>query len=122
MGTQMNLLTVSTEKRGPFTIITLSGELDHSSADLVLPHLEAVQSTSPHVIFDLTALEFMDSSGLHLLGRAYNITRAYDGTVALVAPVERVRRVLDVSGFTKQLAVYPTLDLALSACNSPPTP
>ncbi|MBO2450888.1 STAS domain-containing protein [Actinomadura barringtoniae] len=109
-----NLLTVLAQEHDRFTVITLSGELDLSTADLVRPHLDSAKGRPAHLVFDLTQLEFMDSSGLHLLARAYSITRAQGAVVVMVAPADRIHRVLEVAGFTREMAVYPTLELALA--------
>lgn len=56
------------------------------------------RSTARHVEVDLSAVEFLDSTGLAAIFRLQRIAQVRDGRVRLLSPVRPVRRILDVSG------------------------
>lgn len=76
-------------------VIKLIGEIDLSNVDSVRATIEATVSSAPdRIIFDLSGLDFLDSSGIALLLFA----AAKSGTVQLRNPSEIVRRIIDVTG------------------------
>lgn len=102
---------------GTGTVITLHGEVDLDAAaavgQAVRQALGAVQP--PVLLFDLTDVTFLDSSGLNALIRANRSTSEAGGAVHLVAPQEAVARVLRLTGVDQVLAVHPDLPHALAA-------
>jgi anti-anti-sigma factor len=83
-------------------IITLTGEIDVSNVDSLRATIEPAVETAPErIVFDLTALEFMDSSGVALLLHA--ATRA--GSVHLRQPSNIVRRIIEITGLTDVLHI-----------------
>jgi anti-anti-sigma factor len=85
-------------------IVTVSGELDMSNADVLKARLELVTAASPaRVIFDLRDLRFMDSAGIAVLLTAAETV----GAVTLRAPSQAVRRVVELTGLTEVLAIEP---------------
>ena len=86
----------STEADGTI-VLALSGELDLVSVESVEEALQtAVAESPPRLVFDLRALEFMDSSGMAVLLRA---SRQVE-TVQLrhVPPI--VQRIIEVTGLS----------------------
>ena len=87
------------------TVVSLAGELDIASAPGLERQLEAAQSSEPvKLVIDLTALEFIDSTGLRVLLTARR--RASDARQALVLrnPRGQVRRIFEVSGVLEQFS------------------
>jgi anti-anti-sigma factor len=83
-------------------IITLTGEIDVSNVDSLRATIEpAVETARERVVFDLTGLEFMDSTGIALLLHA--ATRA--GSVHLRQPSSIVRRIIEITGLTDVLQI-----------------
>jgi anti-anti-sigma factor len=83
-------------------IITLTGEIDVSNVDSLRATIEPAVETAPErVVFDLTALDFMDSSGIALLLQA--ATRA--GSVHLRQPSAIVRRIIEITGLSDVLHI-----------------
>jgi anti-sigma B factor antagonist len=78
-------------------VIRLAGELDISNVASIESQLESIISSSPRVSFDLSALTFMDSSGIAMFLRAAERT----GTVALRRPSDTIRRVIRATGLTE---------------------
>jgi anti-sigma B factor antagonist len=83
-------------------VIKLVGEIDLSNVDSVRAAIEpTVSSTSELLVFDLSGLEFLDSSGIALLLFA----AANTGSVQLRSPSEIVRRIIEVTGLADVLHI-----------------
>ena len=76
-----------------------AGELDISTVPVLEGHLrQAHADGSRHVIVDLRALDFMDSTGLTLLAR-WSVAADQDGyTFAVVPGSERIQRLFVLTG------------------------
>ena len=96
-------------------LVVLAGEHDLYSADEVQQTLDQSLAVCDHLIVDLSAVEFIDSSIVHVLvqakknaielGRKFNV-------VLGTAPV--VERILEVTGVVPLLNVVPTVERALA--------
>ncbi len=85
--------------------LALSGELDLAFSSSARLALERAQSEASLVIVDLARVEFMDSTGVHMLLEAQARARR-DGTRLVVAsPSAVVRRLLDLTGTVDRLTV-----------------
>ncbi len=103
--------------RGSTLIATLSGELDHHFSEYVRNKIERelLKATTRNVIFDLTGLSFMDSSGIGVLvGRYANINKL-GGKAAIICRNEKIQRILEISGVLKLMPLYEELDRAIRA-------
>ncbi len=92
-------------------VVTIVGELDMAHAPAVGDLLDELAGNGNPVVVDLTALSFIDSSGIHALLRP----RPQEATFELVCPAGNVRRVLEVTKLERVLRVHDTLDEALAA-------
>ena len=63
---------------------------------------------------DLSAVPFMDSSGMNVLLWAYQQVRGLGGSVHVVSPTPAVRRVLELTGVSLTVPVSESLDEALA--------
>ncbi|MEV3923717.1 STAS domain-containing protein [Actinomadura coerulea] len=95
------------------TVITISGDLDISSAPSLREPLEtALRDAGPLVVIDLSGVTFCDAAGLTLLTGARRITEPEGVTLVLAAPRPHMVRLLRVSGLSRVFAVRPTVDAA----------
>ena len=95
------LIELSEGEPGNFTA-TISGELDIHSVDRLNGHIDDLLSRPvEHMDFDLSRLEFMDSSGLALLLRLTN----QFGPARVTGAKPLIRRVIEVSGVAGVLRV-----------------
>jgi anti-sigma B factor antagonist len=82
---------------GDTTVIYVRGEIDIATCerlrDAIEPHLGPRQS----VILDLARVEFIDSSGLHVLEQARGALTADGGSLVLRNPSEAAHRLLTVT-------------------------
>jgi anti-sigma B factor antagonist len=69
---------------------------------------ESVAAGRPRVVVDLSAVEFMDSSGLGALVGCLKTTRQAGGDLRIAAPSAQVTMVLQLSNLDRILTSYPT--------------
>jgi anti-sigma B factor antagonist len=104
--------------------IVVRGELDLSTApDLEGPLEEAVAAKHASVLIDLTDCEFIDSTGIALIVRAWQrLDAAADGEgsgrVVICNDNEQVRRVLEITGIELSIQIHETREQALSSLRS----
>jgi anti-anti-sigma factor len=103
--------------------ISVRGELDLSTApDLEGPLEQTVESEEGSVLIDLSQCEFIDSTGIALIVRAW---QRLDGgenghSLVLCSQNDQVRRVLEITGLELSIPVHPTRDEAISALTAQP--
>ena len=101
--------------------IAVRGELDLSTApELEGPLEETLDSGEGSVLIDLSQCEFIDSTGIALIVRAWQRLDSGGNGRALVicSHNEQVRRVLEITGLELSISVHGTRDEALAAIAS----
>jgi anti-sigma B factor antagonist len=97
-------LTVSSRRDGDVHTIALAGELDVATAERVEQELRRVEATDARsIVVDLSALAFMDSTGIRILVGADARSRADSERLALRRGPSAVQRVIELSGLTDLL-------------------
>jgi anti-anti-sigma factor len=99
-------------------VIAISGELDLSTAPRLEEPLEATMGSDSALLIDLTACEFIDSTGIALIVRAWQRLgggNGGNGRFALCGLGDQVRRLLEVSGLESSLPTHGSRDEALAA-------
>jgi anti-sigma B factor antagonist len=87
-------------------VVLLSGELDASTAGQLYEQLaELTRDGVVHVALDLSALEFMDSTGLSVVIAEHKRTTASGGALVIVSPQSQVLRMLEITGLTEILHI-----------------
>jgi len=111
------VLEIRFSNRGSTLIAAFSGELDHHFAEYAREKIERelIKATTRNVIFDLTGLSFMDSSGIGVLVGRYANIRKLGGKAAIICSNSRIRKILEISGILKLMPVYGELNDALRA-------
>ncbi|MEV0390878.1 STAS domain-containing protein [Nonomuraea sp. NPDC050643] len=112
----MDVLEMSRRQHGELVVVSLAGEMDVDNVAQVRKCLdEAVQMPKPRLVVDLTALTFIDTTGLGVLVRLLATLRDRDGSMALVAPDGQVLRRLRRTNLAPLFPIYDTLAQALVA-------
>jgi anti-anti-sigma factor len=99
--------------------IFVRGELDLSTApDLEVPLEQALESGEGSVLIDLSQCEFIDSTGIALIVRAWQ--RLDNGgengrSLVLCSQNDQVRRVLEITGLELSIPLHLTRDEAMAA-------
>ena len=111
--TQFQLLL--SEARQDVLVFGMSGELDLGT---VRPLKEAAETASANgyrtLVFDLTRLDFIDSSGLHVLAGAQRAMKAKQGDAYVVCSSANLMRIFELTGLDHLLTIVPTRDAALA--------
>ena len=120
MPEQESNLDVDVEVRDAHTaVLSVGGELDMETAALFEDRLaQQLRQGRRHLVLDLSALGFMDSSGLNVLIRAVHKARAAGGDLYLAAPTSAVRRILEITGVTTTLPPHDGVAEALVAAGA----
>ncbi|MBP2706443.1 STAS domain-containing protein [Microbispora sp. RL4-1S] len=106
-------LHITTNVRRPFAIISVAGELDIATCDQLGEAAERMlDRPGVRLLFDLTDVTFMDSSGIDVIIEVH--VRLGGDRVAVCGLSARHQRLFDLLGLTERLPVYPTLRDALS--------
>lgn len=94
--------------KGSTLIISISGEIDHHSAEYARQKIDAeiLKATTKNIIFDFSKLGFMDSSGIGIIIGRYKNIRKLNGKAAIAGTNPHIRRILDISGVLKVVPAY----------------
>jgi anti-anti-sigma factor len=97
---------VETHTTGRVTTLTLSGELDLVSSPALEQELEHASASDCDVILlDLRELEFMDSTGLHVLIKAHQQAQDAGRNLVLTKGGDQVQRLLDLTGVAELMRI-----------------
>jgi len=98
-------------------LLAPGGRLDHESVDAfrgeLQPQLDLAFATGRGVLFDLSKLEYVSSSGLRCFMLAAKQAAAKKGRLAVAAPRPVVAEILEISRFNLLFRVFPTVREAL---------
>lgn len=107
-------LTVDSNAQPLLAVVQASGELDLASVPKLREAIsEHIVEGRRHLVVDLQAVTYMDSTALGVLVGAAKAVRAAGGALRLVCDNPRVLRLLRITGLDKALAVHPTVESAL---------
>lgn len=103
---------------GGVRVVAVRGELDLGTApELEGPLEEAIAANDP-LLIDLSECEFIDSTGIAMIVRAWQRLAKGDGDsdrVVICSANEQVRRVLEITGLEVSIPVHESRDAALAA-------
>lgn len=97
------------------TIIALHGEIDLESSPEARELLLGSVAGEKCLLVDLSAVTYIDSSGVASLVEALKAARENGTRFALAAASEPARRVLELARLDKVFTMYDTIDDALNA-------
>ena len=88
-------------------VVDVAGELDLYTAPILRDRLlDVIDGQGNHVVaVDLGDVEFMDSTGIHVLVQALRRVRDKGGDLTLVRVPPFARRVLEICGLTKVFTI-----------------
>lgn len=115
-------LTVSTGHLQGMTVIRAEGELDLSNvSELRAVVAEQCESKPSILIFDLSDLTYMDSSGLGVLVGAKRRLAPGEGEVLIITRQPSALKALSISGLDRIIRVFPDEETLLSHLDSEKT-
>jgi anti-sigma B factor antagonist len=103
-------------------LVALAGEVDILSVAELRRRTGELDVLMPaHVVFDLSKLEFIDSSGINALVQAVKGIEELDGTAVIAAPSPEARRVFEIIGLSQIVSVVQDLAAALRPPSEEPS-
>jgi anti-sigma B factor antagonist len=108
------------EEKDGTQIVSVAGEVDLSSAprlaELIWRAKRQAGGFPPHVVVDLSGVEFIDTAGLEVLLEEWNASRQSDGRMCLVAREGPITRLLEITGQGELFDLYDELGAAVDSC------
>ena len=105
MNLKMNTRSVDSEA----SIIDLEGEVDvYTAPQLKQQIITLLDGGVKRVIVNLTAVDYLDSTALGVLIGGLKRLRERDGTLDLICPNPRIKRIFEITGLDKIFDIYST--------------
>jgi anti-sigma B factor antagonist len=110
---------ISSEPVNGARVVKVAGELDIETHEKLADQLTG-EAQHGAIVVDLSACEFIDSSGIRalLLGRRAAGAEEDSSRFAIAAPSQQVLRILEMTGLDTTVPVHASLDEALAAIGS----
>jgi anti-sigma B factor antagonist len=104
------------DSRTPWTILTITGEIDVYSAPRLREKLvDLVSQGHRQIIVDLEGVDFLDSTGLGVLVGGLKRLRSHEGDLMLVCSQSRILKVFEITGLTTVFRISESVDDAMQA-------
>ena len=102
-------------------IVHLNGELDHHTATVIKDEIDKTMEAfgSNNLIFQLSGITFMDSSGVGMIMGRYNKVRERRGKIAVTGCSPYTDRILEMSGIYTIIERKEHLEEAIQFINQP---
>ena len=94
---------------GRFLVIQLKGEVDLSCSPQARKQILKALSNQRHLLIDLSAVEYIDSSGVASLVEGYQMARNKQTEFALLGVSKAVMQVLQLARLDKIFVIYNSL-------------
>ena len=91
-------------------LVSVRGEIDHHTAAAIRTGMDALlfARRPARLVLDLSAVTFMDSSGLGLIMGRYGILRELGGSMCVRDPSPEIRGILTLAGMERRVRIeYP---------------
>jgi len=109
-----DLATFRVEQRGTGAVVVATGEIDLCTAPRLREALLSASRAAARVVLDLTAVTFLDSSGLAvLIDSLRSGDPEQEASPRLVGPRPTVRKVLDITRVSQMMRIHETVAEAL---------
>lgn len=109
-------MELAVEKREGATVVSIVGSVDGMSAPQVVGAFrEQIGAGNARLVGDFASVDYTSSAGLRALLETVKDARQHGGDLRLAAVRPEVLRVLELSGFTSILQVFPDVDAAVAS-------
>jgi len=97
-------------------LIRVTGEIDvYTASHLRETVVDLIANGVTHVIADLRAVEFLDSTGLGAIVGGHKRLRTIDGSLILAASPDRILRLFRITGLDQAFSLSPSVPSAIAA-------
>jgi anti-sigma B factor antagonist len=109
-------LTITTREAEGRTVVSVAGEIDVYTAPRLREEItELVAAGTYDLVIDMSAVEFLDSTGLGVLVGGLKKVRAHEGSLQLVCNQDRLLKIFRITGLAKVFVIHDTAEAALAA-------
>ena len=109
------MIRIETKQVHGAAVVCLGGHVTEMGADKLSSTLDALfEGGTYNLIFDLSEVDFMSSTGLGQIMRAFRACSSNGGDLKIVNPQPLVEDVFRVTKLNKLLKIFPSLEMALS--------
>jgi anti-sigma B factor antagonist len=111
----MQLTVEARDVRDGVAVIALGGEVDvYTSPRLKQEMVDLLNKGTTRLVIDLSAVEYLDSTGLGVLIGGLKRAREREGDLRLICDNLRILRIFEITGLTKIFDIYRSEAEALS--------
>jgi anti-anti-sigma factor len=109
-------MDIQSKQANEVTILSLNGSIDALTAPMITEYIQGlVAKGNIKLVADFSGVDYTSSAGLRVLLGAIKETRAQGGDMRLAGVQPDVLKVLNLSGFTNILKMYPDPDVAVAS-------
>ena len=109
-------IEVRTERFGEATVIRLAGYVNELGADALSSELDKVLEAGNHkIIFDLSDVLFLSSTGLGQIMRGFRTVKDQGGYVRIANPQPLIADLFRLTKLDRLLRIYPSVEKAAAA-------
>jgi anti-anti-sigma factor len=110
----MDNFSITSERNGDITIVTVSGRVDSVTAASMDSELAKIEHDNKKIVLDLKDVAYMSSAGIRAIVKVLQSTQKTGGGVRLANLPDNVIDVLETVGMTQMVETYPTVDEAVA--------
>ena len=115
----MNLKVNSRSIDDKTALVDLEGEVDvYTAPQLKQQIISLLDSGARHVTVNLSAVDYLDSTALGVLIGGLKRLRERDGTLDLICPNPRIKRIFEITGLDKIFDIYAAEEEAMAKLKS----
>ena len=108
-------LTLEAREVDGRTVVAVGGEIDVYTAPRLRDTIASLVAGGAYdLVIDLSAVEFLDSTGLGVLVGGLKKVRAHDGSLSLVCDQERLLKIFRITGLSKVFSIHADQAAALA--------
>ncbi len=110
-------MKLTTREDGRVTVLTVEGDLVIGEAEVAFKRavMRLIEEGHVHLLVDLSAVGFLDSSGLGALVRALTNTQKDGGTTKLLRAGPQVKKLLAMTNLDSVFELHDDLETAVSS-------
>ncbi len=112
------MIEIDVKQEDKVTIVELHGRLDSEGARKVRDELMPVAEAGSRVLLDMSDVDYMSSAGLRVLLMFYRKVDATAGAIVMTGLNQRIRDVMEMTGFLDFFSTSETREEALQALKS----
>jgi anti-sigma B factor antagonist len=116
------MLSLSSQRRGPYTVVKVAGNLDLVTRDQFDEFMAKARRDNSQVIIDMSAVTFMDTGCLAVIVGHWKKLLSGSGSLILAGAQYRPAKALWITGLAYRLPLYGSVDEAVAGAEAVTSP